>query len=152
MAKKCFGCGEVQELDGFYPHPRMADGHLNKCKECIKADVAERLRKKVATPEGLESERARGREKYHRLYGMGPNWKSPVATTAQKKLAGSRLQHAIRNGRVLKGTRCEDCGRKHPRLHGHHEDYSAPLAVTWLCPICHRKRHAIYPDRVKGSR
>jgi hypothetical protein len=37
-------------------------------------------------------------------------------------------------------------------LHGHHEDYSKPLAVHWLCPLCHRKRHAVHPERVVGSK
>lgn len=35
---------------------------------------------------------------------------------------------------------CEDCHVK-PADHRHHEDYSKPLEVVYLCRACHHKRH-----------
>lgn len=68
MRKKCFKCGLEKPLDEFYKHPRMADGHLNKCKECAKKDIHENYDKNAQSSDYIEKERARGREKHHRLY------------------------------------------------------------------------------------
>lgn len=38
--KTCFKCNTEKELDEFYKHPMMADGHLNKCKVCTRSDNA----------------------------------------------------------------------------------------------------------------
>lgn len=65
--KICFKCNEERPLSDYYKHPRMSDGHLNKCKLCTRKDTAKDLEKKISTPDGLEKERARHREKYKRL-------------------------------------------------------------------------------------
>lgn len=35
--KKCIICGQMKPLESYYTYKEMADGHLNKCKECCKA-------------------------------------------------------------------------------------------------------------------
>jgi len=53
------------------------------------------------------------------------------------------VNRAIKNGALIKPSVCENCGKKDCRLEGHHEDYSMPLEVVWLCYTCHRKLHKI---------
>jgi hypothetical protein len=66
--KKCIRCGNDKELNDFYVHPKMRDGHLNKCKECCKkvADIREKILRKNSE-EWCEKERLRSIERYHRL-------------------------------------------------------------------------------------
>jgi hypothetical protein len=57
--------------------------------------------------------------------------------------------HALRRGELHKPDACEQCGTPdepnhagRSRLQGHHDDYSKPLDVLWLCPFCHARAHA----------
>lgn len=65
--KVCFKCGIEKEIDSFYTHKQMKDGHLNKCIDCTKKDSRKRELRIISTIEGLEKERERNRSKYHRL-------------------------------------------------------------------------------------
>lgn len=50
----------------------------------------------------------------------------------------STIRNAIRNKQIVRQP-CEVCGN--PKSQGHHEDYSKPLDVTWLCSKHHGERH-----------
>lgn len=135
MEKTCFKCGLTKDLSEFYVHPRMGDGHLNKCKECAKKDVHER----EISPEGRKKIIA-----YEIARNKDPDRIEKRKSYVLKMRAGEigRMKHrarmkymvALRQGRIIKQP-CEVCGKL--KVEGHHTDYRSPLKVTWLC----RKHH-----------
>ena len=49
------------------------------------------------------------------------------------------IRKAIRDGKIIKPDKCEECGKptKKKSLCGHHDDYSKPFEIRWLCYKCH---------------
>jgi hypothetical protein len=58
----------------------------------------------------------------------------------EKVRARRILMEAVKSGKMKRGT-CETCGSSKD-IHGHHDDYSKPLSVRWLCRKHHRELHA----------
>lgn len=58
-----------------------------------------------------------------------------------KKTAYRIYQKALRGKIITRPDSCSACGRGDTPIHGHHEDYSKPLDVKWLCEPCHWRRH-----------
>ena len=69
--------------------------------------------------------------------------KSGKIRSPEKYRARYITNNAIASGKIQKGA-CERCGN--PRVHAHHDDYSKPLAIRWLCPPCHIKHHKENPN------
>ena len=82
-----------------------------------------------------ERERSKLRIKDGSLGRANAQWKkrNPHAAKAHRI-----LRNAIKRGDIQRGP-CSECGK--PGAHGHHEDYSKPLVVTWLCHLCHIEHH-----------
>lgn len=143
--KYCRWCVNTKPLDDFYTHPRMLDGHLNKCKECVRSYQRHRQHQKAEhDPEWRDAERTRGRNKYHRLYAPDdPLVLVRVDVPEElKQKARSAFAHAIRVGTITRPDVCETCG-KQAKVHGHHTDYEKPFDVEWLCPKCHQHEHRV---------
>lgn len=54
----------------------------------------------------------------------------------ERARAHSRVAYALKTGRLVRKP-CEVCGAV--KVHAHHDDYSRPLDVRWLCPLHHAK-------------
>jgi hypothetical protein len=66
--KHCMICDIEYPLSEYYKHPKMGDGYVNKCKSCCKKQAKERHDLLIQDPNFVESEKARARDKYYRLY------------------------------------------------------------------------------------
>ena len=130
--KECFKCHVEKPINEFYKHPQMKDGRLNKCKECNKKDVRQNRKNNIEHYRAYDRNRgSRTTAEYLREYRK---------KNRQKNWARARLNYHIRNGNMSKKP-CEVCGSTE-WIHGHHDDYSKPLDVRWLCPVHHAEVHA----------
>ncbi|HEC66584.1 MAG TPA: hypothetical protein ENI23_15015 [bacterium] len=55
----------------------------------------------------------------------------------EKWLARSKLNSAIKTGKIKKPDKCSICSTNGVRIESHHDDYSRPLDVIWVCTNCH---------------
>lgn len=135
MEKKCFKCEKILPISEFYPHPAMADGHLNKCKECARLDSLQNRHKRAEYYREYDRKRA---TLPHRINLRKQTLTKQKLVEPEKYQARTTANNAIRDGRLARGTNCYFCGSDY-RLEMHHPDYSQPLRVYWLCLTCHRK-------------
>jgi hypothetical protein len=120
--KVCFKCQVEKALTEFYVHPAMGDGRLNKCKECARKDV------RTNYEANADHYRA-----YDRKRGYRPGDPHKVA-------ARNAVNKAVLAGLIEK-KKCEvgiDC---RGRIEAHHDDYTKPLEVRWLCKKHHGEVH-----------
>lgn len=140
--KRCFKCGETKPLSLFYKHPEMADGHVNKCKECNKKDVRENLQANFEHYQEYEKVRAAKKLPHRVEYKV--KWdKTRDTEFPNKKKAVSAVGNAVKRGALIKPCNCEVCGSE-KFIQAHHSSYSEDmmLMVTWLCSRCHVRLHA----------
>jgi hypothetical protein len=130
--KECFKCKQVKPLTEFYKHSQMADGHVNKCKECNKNDVKGNYLIKKEDHYYVEKERKRGRDKHQRLYkntkNKGKNCKPYREKYPEKYKAHSCSQHLT---------------PKFDRAERHHWSYNEEhyKDVIWITKKHHMKAH-----------
>jgi len=138
-SKICFKCLTIKDLNEFYKHPLMPDGHVNKCKLCNKKDVSEHRLKNIDKVRAYDRERgsrrtAKENKEYRQKY-------------PKKYKAHQVVNYAIKSKRLFNQP-CEICGKN--ETHGHHDDYDKPLNVRWLCAEHHHQWHAKYGEALNA--
>jgi hypothetical protein len=92
----------------------------------------ERNKEKVLKRTSEYSKTERGKEAI-RISGINQREKHP-----EKYRARMEVLKAKRKGTLIKQP-CEICGDN--KVEAHHEDYSKPLEIKWLCTKHHKQRH-----------
>ena len=129
--KSCRKCGVEKELSEYYRHAQMKDGHLNICKPCTRARVADHRERNLDRIR--EYDRGRGSR-------QGPEYFKEYRQKFPKKYkANVMINNALRSGKMRKKP-CEVCGGGR-RIEAHHDDYDYPLEVRWLCSAHHKQWH-----------
>lgn len=135
VEKVCSHCRKVFPIENFYNNKRLADGKDLYCKSCrneTKRKYETKYRDTLALYYRTWRESTKGG---YNKYRAKWNAKNPLKMKAHKMVA-----NALRDGRLYK-LPCETCGKE--RVDAHHDDYSAPLVVKWLCRIHHKARHKV---------
>lgn len=148
--KKCKECGQEKELDQFYTYKKYGRTyHIGKCKAC-----------KLSQNKAYRDDTGYDRRRYQRDRNKLIQQQKAYANTPkgqQVRLKASRkyreseqgrlkqraravVNHAIRDGKLIKPVQCKDCGEVAP-LEAHHKSYDKPLDVDWICKKCHENRH-----------
>lgn len=119
----------------------MKDGHLNKCKECTRADVTANVEKNFSYYQKYESDRYKDPARKASMVAPRARACKKWQAKAENRLkiaVHRQVKKALAIG-LLKKQPCTRCGSD--RSQGHHEDYSKPLEVIWLCALHHAERH-----------
>lgn len=150
--KKCFKCGENKPLSHFYKHSRMADGHVNKCKECNKTDVHNNRAENLEHYQEYDRIRSRDKDSPRMTTRRMKNRSGKKIESKKKNIvdvdpeqkykATRKVSNAIRDGKLKQEKVCFCCGSEH-HIHAHHSSYDTDmwLAVTWICAGCHARLH-----------
>jgi len=134
MVKKCKKCGEEKDIQSFYKHAGMTDGHLSFCKSCVK----ERVFRYGKTEAGKKTARKRNQKPERKKWKT--EWQKKRRKKFPEKYKAMRIiQYHIQRG-SLKKLKCMRCS-ENKNIEAHHPDYDFPLEITWLCRKCHRKLH-----------
>jgi hypothetical protein len=161
--KTCTTCLQTMPDSGFYLTGKGAPAAI--CKECAKARARENYRAHVAQYKEYERSRAMAphrvdaRERYQqtdkgkaavyrgrRKYETSEHGKAAIAASRRsyrmnnpfKRAAHILVGNAIRAGKLTRQS-CEVCGGQSAQAH--HDDYSKPLDVRWLCTTHHAEWH-----------
>jgi hypothetical protein len=77
------------------------------------------------------------------------SWDCREKASSVHSRAYRAVKAAQKSGQLMRPVVCESCSLalgKTRLLVGHHDDYSKPLSIRWLCPACHRRHHATEVD------
>lgn len=140
--KTCTVCALTLDESRFY---RQRGRLRPACKSCFHITDTWKLRnpeKARAANRRMHQKRRASPESHARILVQRAAWR---ARSQPKIRAQRRVRRAIARGEIVRPALCECCTQARS-LQAHHDDYAEPLAVIWLCQVCHKRRHAVLDD------
>ncbi len=157
---QCIVCQKELPLTEFYKE-KSKKGHTHKCRSCLyeynkiwrkeNPDLFRAQREKYRKRH-RENERERRelnrdiyRERSRRSYQenkqeMLKYYREYRITNKYRERARGIIKNRLKSGKIIKSNYCSVCN-KSENIQAHHDDYSKPLEVIWLCASCHGLLH-----------
>ncbi len=135
--KICTKCGLAKDESEFHRQTTSKDGLKCWCKKCSK---------KIAHDYYLDNQKLI-KERASKWKKDNPKRKAESAVKysikqraehPERKIARNAVNNALRDGRLKK----EPCLCGKTEVEGHHENYSKPLEIEWMCVKCHITLHS----------
>lgn len=132
----CSKCNLMLPVSEFYVDRSKPAGHTADCRACRKQAVNEYASRNRAK----EQDRKRLAHKRDSA-AMAVRVAAWMDSHPEAVKAYRIYRRARRCGFLTIPAQCSACGQT-AKLDGHHEDYTKPLKVEWLCRSCHKTLHA----------
>lgn len=144
---KCGRCKVFRPESEFYQDGKTAAGIASQCKAChsegnLRTRNRDNARERNA--EHMRRARAADPEKFQARERVAASKKRQ--NHPDRVAARQALNNAVKRGDVVRPSACESCAAP-GRVTGHHDDYSKPLQVRWLCHSCHGREHRVVEFR-----
>ena len=134
--KTCSKCGLSKSREDFHKDSSRKDGLRSNCKKCACLSTQEYRDTdagKIAIAKAKKKYRGSKKGKAT-IYAHDRRHKRD---SKEKIKARDAVKYALRTGKLKK----EPCHCGETKVQAHHEDYSKPLKVEWLCIKHHKKLH-----------
>ena len=130
--KRCGRCRKVLPVDQFVKNASRVDGLASYCKPCNREYSREVNQRPHIKEQRRRARKVGGIRDTNRYFAKYP----------YKRKAQLTVQAAVKSGKLIRPENCENCGEA-IFTEAHHDDYGMPLAVRWLCRVCHKDWHRI---------
>ncbi len=147
----CPSCDQDLPMESFHRDKLRISGRKTYCKACDKARYYAKRNAARTTEEGR---RARSAWNRTREFSQAKRLREArhssryIERYPEKAMATRTVRRAIVSGALIRPAACDECRQSpppirggNPAIHAHHDDYSKPLHVRWLCIDCHAAHH-----------
>jgi hypothetical protein len=149
----CRRCGLIKAIAHFLYRPLL--GPSRTCRECYRTMQSKAsavyARRAYHTNENGRRDKHKEAERLRQTgISRAERSKKYIRTHPMKYAAHKIYSVAVRSGKLLRQS-CQVCGDPQRKAHGHHDDYTKPLDVIWLCSEHHFERHRLMNRRIESD-